>query len=69
MKIETTENINYRKVIDGPNMKNFVLKEKLNSFGVSKVPVSDIEKKLFFSENDKMLKECSLISDVHDEIR
>ena len=50
-------------------MKNFVLKEKLTSFGVSKVPVSDIEKKLFFSENDKMLKECSLISDVHDEIR
>ena len=69
MKVETQENINYRKVIDGLNQKNFVLKEKLSSFGVSKVPVSDIEKKLFFSENDKILKESSLISDVHDEIR
>ena len=69
MKIESTENINYRKIIDSLNHKNFILKEKLSVLGCSKVPVSDIEKKIFFTENEKMLKECSLISDVHEDIR
>lgn len=56
-------------MVDSLNHKNSVLKEKLASMGAYKMPSSEIEKKLFFTENEKMLKECSLTSDIHDEIR
>ena len=56
-------------MVDSLNHKNSVLKEKLASMGAYKMPRSEIEKKLFFTENEKMLKECSLTSDIHDEIR
>ena len=69
MKIESTENVNFRKTIDSLNQKNLILKEKLQALGVTKIPVSEIERKIFFTENDKILKECSLISDVHEDIR
>jgi hypothetical protein len=68
-KIESKENINFRKILDSLNIKNQILKDKLSQFGVSKVPLSEIEKKIFFTDNDKMLVECSLVSDVHTEIR
>jgi hypothetical protein len=36
---------------------------------VKKIPKSEIEKKIFFTKNDKMLYECAFVADIHEEIR
>jgi len=46
-----------------------MLRNKLSRFGVAKVPVSQIEKKIFYSNNEKVLEYCNLVHEVHDQIR
>ena len=68
-ELERNENSNLRKMLDALRKKNEILTDKLKSAGVIKIPQSDVDKKIFFSGNDKMLQECSLISEVHEQIR
>ena len=67
--VQRNENINLRKVIDAQNKKIEMLRNKLARFGVAKVPVSQIEKKVFYSNNEKVLEYCNLVHEVHDQIR
>jgi len=65
-EVDRNENKNMRTLADSLTKKNQILIEKLNDLGVSKIPKSDVDKKIFFSTNDKMLQQCSLITEVHE---
>ena len=67
--MQRSENVNLRKIIDSQNKKLEMLKNKLARFGVTKVPVSQIERKVFYSNNEKVLEYCNLVHEVHDQIR
>ena len=41
----------------------------MKALGAKKIPLSDIEKRVFFTDVDKQLQECSLVNEVHDHIR
>jgi hypothetical protein len=64
--VHRNENINLRKIIDSQNKKIEMLRNKLSRFGVAKVPVSQIEKKIFYSNNEKVLEYCNFVHEVHD---
>ena len=64
-EIDLTENKNLRKAVEELNVKNMRLRDKLNAIGISKVPTSELERKVLFTQNDKDLETCSLIHDVH----
>lgn len=65
-EVERNENQNLRVMLDSLIKKNEILADKLKSAGVYRIPQSDVDKKIFFTTNDKILQECSLIGEVHE---
>ena len=60
--IERRENENMRIIIDKLKVKNEQISDKLKRLGVLRIPSSEIEKKIFYSKNDKILEGCGLIT-------
>lgn len=56
-------------MIDSLNQKNKALSDKLGKNGYIRIPQTEFEKKIFYSKNDKILEGCSLINQIHDQIR
>jgi hypothetical protein len=52
-EVERTENKNLRKAMEELTKKNQTLRDKLRALGARKVPQSDMEKRVFFTDVDK----------------
>lgn len=55
-----------RKTIDALTKKIEILKSKLQRFGTSRIPASDIEKKIFYTNTDRTLEHCNLVHEIHE---
>lgn len=67
--LQLQENRNFRILLDALTKKNQVLKDKLDRLGVTSIPTTEVEKRILYSQNDKLIESSSLIFEVHDQIR